>query len=83
MSQTWITRVAICVKVLKRGAGIRRVRECRMSRRERVWIQRVRGERVWKMVEVVEEEEEEEVDRMVEERVERKIQVQREAKVRL
>lgn len=81
MSQTWITRVAICVKVLKRGAGIRRVREWRMSRRERVWIQRVRGERVWKMVE--EEEEEEEVDRMVEERVERKIQVQREAKVRL
>lgn len=54
-----------------------------MSRRERVWIQRVRGERVWKMVEVVEEEEEEEVDRMVEERVERKIQVQREANVRL
>lgn len=81
MSQTWITRVAICVKVLKRGAGIRRVREWRMSRRERVWIQRVRGERVWKMV--GEEEEEEEVDRMVEERVERKIQVQREAKVRL
>lgn len=73
--------MAICVKVLKRGAGIRRVREWRMSRRERVWIQRVRGERVWKMVE--EEEEEEEVDRMVEERVERKIQVQREAKVRL
>lgn len=69
------------MKVLKRGAGIRRVREWRMSRRERVWIQRVRGERVWKMVE--EEEEEEEVDRMVEERVERKIQVQREAKVRL
>lgn len=82
MSQTWITRVEICVKVLKRGAGIRRVREWRMSRRERVWIQRVRGERVWKMV-VVEEEEEEEVERMVEERVERKIQVQREAKVRL
>lgn len=53
-----------------------------MSRRERVWIQRVRGERVWKMV-VVEEEEEEEVERMVEERVERKIQVQREANVRL
>lgn len=74
--------MAICVKVLKRGAGIRRVREWRMSRRERVWIQRVRGERVWKMVEV-EEEEEEEVDGMVEERVERKIQVQREAKVRL
>lgn len=73
--------MAICVKVLKRGAGIRRVREWRMSRRERVWIQRVRGERVWKMV--GEEEEEEEVDRMVEERVERKIQVQREAKVRL
>lgn len=68
------------MNVLKRGAGIRRVRECRMSRRERVWIQRVRGERVWKMVVVVEEEE---VDRMVEERVERKIQVQREAKVRL
>lgn len=73
--------MAICVNVLKRGAGIRRVREWRMSRRERVWIQRVRGERVWKMVE--EEEEEEEVDEMVEERVERKIQVQREAKVRL
>lgn len=73
--------MAICVNVLKRGAGIRRVREWRMSRRERVWIQRVRGERVWKMV--GEEEEEEEVDRMVEERVERKIQVQREAKVRL
>lgn len=72
------------MKVLKRGAGIRRVREWRMSRRERVWIQRVRGERVWKIVEVEEEEEEEEeVDRMVEERVERKIQVQREAKVRL
>lgn len=72
------------MKVLKRGAGIRRVREWRMSRRERVWIQRVRGERVWKMVVVEEEEdEEEEVDRMVEERVERKIQVQREAKVRL
>lgn len=76
--------MAICVKVLKRGAGIRRVRECRMSRRERVWIHRVRGERVWKMVEVEEEEEEEEeLDGMVEERVERKIQVQREAKVRL
>lgn len=74
--------MVICVKVLKRGAGIRRVREWRMSRRERVWIQRVRGERVWKMV-VEEEEEEEEVDRMVKERVERKIQVQREAKVRL
>lgn len=73
--------MVICVKVLKRGAGIRRVREWRMSRRERVWIQRVRGERVWKMVVV--EEEEEEVDRMVKERVERKIQVQREAKVRL
>lgn len=72
--------MAICVNVLKRGAGMRRVRECRMSRRERVWIQRVRGERVWKMVVV---EEEEEVDRMVEERVERKVQVQREAKVRL
>lgn len=82
MSQTWITRVAICVNVLKRGAGIRRVREWRMSRRERVWIQRVGGERVWKMVEE-EEEEEEELDRMVEERVERKIQVQREANVRL
>lgn len=56
-----------------------------MSRRERVWIQRVRGERVWKMVVVEEEEEEkeEELDGMVEERVERKIQVQREAKVRL
>lgn len=75
--------MAICVKVLKRGAGIRRVRECRMSRRERVWIQRVRGERVWKMEEKEEEEEEEEVDGMVEKRVERKIQVQREAKVRL
>lgn len=73
--------MAICVKVLKRGAGIRRVREWRMSRRERVWIQRVRGERVWKMV--VGEEEEEELDGMVKEMVERKIQVQREAKVRL
>lgn len=63
---------------------MRRVREWRMSRRERVWIQRVRGERVWKMVEEEEEEEEdEELDGMVEERVERKIQVQREAKVRL
>lgn len=53
-----------------------------MSRRERVWIQRVGVERVWKMV-VVEEEEEEEGERMMEESVERKIQVQREAKVRL
>lgn len=44
----------------------------------------MRGERVWKIVVVgEEEEEEEEVDGMVEERVERKIQVQREAKVRL
>lgn len=68
--------------MLNKGAGMRPVSEWRMSRRETVWIQRVGGERVWKVVEE-EEEEEEEVDRMVEERVERKIQVQREANVRL